>query len=65
VRDDLALAGMVVTIASIEDSTSDGNECIVEIRFQCAVTVAVNDTECVRLSNGDVIWCNANECTCN
>ncbi len=60
---DLAFARMVDTIASVEDASLDGHERIIELRLERAVAMGINDRECVRLRNGDVVGGQPNEGT--
>lgn len=60
---DLAFARMVYTIASVEDASFDGHKRIIELRLERAVAMGVNDRECVRLRNGDMIGGQPNEGT--
>lgn len=60
---DLALARMVDAIASVEDASFDGHKGIIEFRLERSVAVGVNDRECVRLRNGDMVGGQPNEGT--
>jgi len=51
VRDDLAFPCVIGPIASIEESSVDGHERIVEITFQASVPVGVDDLEGVRVGD--------------
>ena len=46
---------MVLTRSCVEKSRVQGNECVVEIRFEGAVAVGVHDAESVRYSERDMI----------
>jgi hypothetical protein len=59
--DDLALASMLGPVASVKDSTSDGHECIVEIRLERSVAVRVHDLEGIGIRNGQVVRGNAHK----
>jgi len=55
VRNDLALAGMIVTVARVEDTAVDRDEGVVEIGFQSTIAVRVDNGEGVRVGNGNMI----------
>lgn len=55
VRHDLAFASVLVAIACVEDTTADGDKCIVEHGLEGAVAMGVDECECVGLGNRDVI----------
>ena len=44
--DDLALARVRYTVPGVEQATRDGNERIVKVRLERAISVRVNDLEC-------------------
>lgn len=61
VGDDLALAGVLIAVAGVEDAAADGDEGVVEFGLEDAVAVGVDDAEGVGLGDGDVVGGNADE----
>lgn len=59
-RDDLAFSGVFVAVASVENSASDGDKGVVEVRLKCAVSMSVYDVQCVWFRNGHMIGSNTN-----
>ena len=45
VRNNLALPGMVISVAGVEETPMDGDKCIVEIALQTSVSMGVDDLE--------------------
>ena len=56
VCDDSTLASMLCARTSVEDSTTDRDESVVEVGFERAVSVCVDGLERVGVVDGDVIW---------
>lgn len=62
VRDDLALARVFRARTSVEESASDGNEGVVEVGFERAHAMPVDDGQRVRVRDGNMVRCNAYPC---
>lgn len=61
VRYELAFAGVVLAVARVEEATLEGDESVVKLRLQSAVTMSINDGECVGGRDGDVVGRDADE----
>ena len=55
-RDNLALASVLGSVASVEDTPTDGHESVVEIGLERAVAVRVDDLKSVGVRDGQVVW---------
>ena len=63
-RDDLALPSVLCSVASVENTATDGHEGIVKVGLESAVAVSVDDLDSVWVRNREVVRSNAYKCAC-
>jgi len=64
VRDDLAFPCVIGPIASIEKSSVDRDECVIEITLQASIPVSVDDLEGVWVRDRNVVWSESDKGSC-
>ena len=63
-RDDLAFPGVVSSITGVEETSVDGDKCVIEIALQTSVPVGVDDLESVWVGDRHVVRSEAYEGPC-
>ena len=61
---DLALAGVCITVSGVEQATGDGDKGVIKVGLQRATAVGVNDLERRGIGNREVVWCDTDERAC-
>jgi hypothetical protein len=59
-RDGLALARMFCPITGVENTRTNRNKGVVEIRFECSITIRIDDLQSTGIGYGQVIGRNTN-----
>jgi hypothetical protein len=61
VRHNFTLASMFVPVASVEYTSSDRDEGVVEARLESTISVGVDNSECVGFSDRNVVGSDSNK----